>query len=313
MSDKPGNAIPAWAGAARVISAENGYVTVTVPNLTLTAKTRSRTPEPPYMWQNKEALRRIENTFDNEARVRLASFAYYALTRMASDKQSEIFECKVKDIAAYMHYNYVDALEGIKLAELAGVIRVERRKIDGSSENAPSIYEILEVRPGQAFEVVGKSNNVVAKNNKVIASGQVSRKPESIELTKKEAKKEERSVVFSSMAEAIEYYTPKFPDIPVKPSLSRMRGQKEKNGENYRLFLNTAYLDNWFARETARIPQKPQPAEKPSPAETKEEGPVPESTEAINYGPEAVKLFNQLRDQAGLGKKQAEQESSTPP
>ena len=168
MSDKPENAIPAWAGAARVISTENGYVTVTVPNLTLTAKTRSRTPEPPYMWQNKEALRRIERMFDNESSVCLASCAYYAMTRMASDKQSEIFECNVKDIAAYMHYSYPKALEGIQLAERAGVIRVERRKIDGSNENAPSIYELLEIPPEQDFEVVKKGNQVVKKLNKVV-------------------------------------------------------------------------------------------------------------------------------------------------
>jgi hypothetical protein len=41
MSDKPENASPAWAGAARVITNENGYVTVTVPKLPVTAKTRT--------------------------------------------------------------------------------------------------------------------------------------------------------------------------------------------------------------------------------------------------------------------------------
>jgi hypothetical protein len=34
---------------------------------------------------------------------------------MASDKQSEILECRVRDIAKYMHYNYEQALEGIRL------------------------------------------------------------------------------------------------------------------------------------------------------------------------------------------------------
>ena len=168
MSCNPKNANPAWAGAARVIGTESGYVTVTVPNLYLTAKTRSRTPEPPYMWQNKEALRRIERMFDNESSVCLASCAYYALTRMASDKQSEIFECNVKDIGANMHYSYPKALEGIQLAERAGVIRIERRKIDGSNENAPSIYELLEIPPEQEFAVVKKGNQVVKKLNKVV-------------------------------------------------------------------------------------------------------------------------------------------------
>ena len=30
------------------------------------AATRSRTPEPPYCWQSKEALRQIHRTYDNE-------------------------------------------------------------------------------------------------------------------------------------------------------------------------------------------------------------------------------------------------------
>ena len=165
MSDKPENAIPLWAGAARVISAENGYVTVTVPKLNLIAKTRSRTPEPPYKWENKAALRRIEDMFDSDARLRLAFAAYHALTWMASDKQSELFECKIRDIAKYMHYSYDQAIEGIQLAERAGVIRVERRKIDGSNENAPSIYELLEIpdNSNPAFEVIGNSGKVVGK------------------------------------------------------------------------------------------------------------------------------------------------------
>jgi Helix-turn-helix domain len=110
-------------------------------------------------------------------------------------------------------------------------------------------------------------------------------------------KEREKEVAFSSMAEAIDYYKSRFPEIPVKASLSRMRALKEKKGENWRLFLNTAYLDDWFARETARIPPKKQPAER------KEEGRRPENSEPqIEHGPEAVELFNQLRDQAGVGK-----------
>jgi hypothetical protein len=53
------------------------------------AATRSRTPEPPYCWQSKEALRQIERTYDSESSTRLACAAYLALTRIASDKQAE--------------------------------------------------------------------------------------------------------------------------------------------------------------------------------------------------------------------------------
>jgi hypothetical protein len=185
MSSNPENASPAWAGAARVISAENGYVTVTVPKLPVITPTRSSTPEPPYMWQNKEALRRIERTFDNVSSVALASALYYALTRIASDKQAEIFECKIKDIAAYMHKSYPKAREAIRLAEIAGVIRVGRRKIDGSSENAPSIYELLQIPPDQNFEPVKQGNKVSKKLTKVRKNHKIRRTSETIEVTEK--------------------------------------------------------------------------------------------------------------------------------
>jgi hypothetical protein len=83
-----------------------------------------------------------------------------------------------------------------------------------------------------------------------------------------------------------------------------MRAQKEKKGENYRLFLNTTYLAKWFAREETRIPPKPQPEETPTPAETKEDQPVPESTEPpIEHGDEAVKMLREMREKAGLGRR----------
>jgi hypothetical protein len=107
------------------------------------AATRSRTPEPPYCWQSKEALRQIERTYDSESRTRLACSAYLALTRIASDRRAESFECSIKEIARCMHYNYEEALEGVKLAEAARVVRVERRKVTGTKENAPSIYSLL--------------------------------------------------------------------------------------------------------------------------------------------------------------------------
>lgn len=159
----PENANGTLEGAARGIGTDGKTTKVRA------IVKRSRTPEPPYCWQNKEALRRIEQTFDSQSRVRLASCAYFALTRIASDKQSEIFECKVKDIANYMHYNYEQALEGIALAEAACVIHVERRKVPGTDENAPSIYTISEV---------------IGISDKVIGKGHLGHFPETIEVTK---------------------------------------------------------------------------------------------------------------------------------
>jgi hypothetical protein len=139
---------------------------------------RSRSPEPPYCWQSKDALRQIESTYDSESSTRIACAAYLALTRIASDKGAESFECSVKDIAGYMHYRYNQTLKGIQLAEAAGVIKVERRKVPGTAENAPSVYMLL--------GVIGKTDKVIQKINKVIDSSRFTSNAESIERTEKE-------------------------------------------------------------------------------------------------------------------------------
>lgn len=106
---------------------------------------RSRTPERPYCWQSKEALRQIERTYDSGPSTRLVRATYFALAQIASDRQAESFECSVKEIANCMHYRYDQTLKGIQLAEAAGIIKVERRKVPGTAENAPSIYTLLGV------------------------------------------------------------------------------------------------------------------------------------------------------------------------
>ena len=53
---------------------------------------RSRTPEAPYCWQNKEALRKIRDAFDSTGNVGSAIAVYCALTEIASDRESETFD-----------------------------------------------------------------------------------------------------------------------------------------------------------------------------------------------------------------------------
>jgi hypothetical protein len=137
----------------------------------------------------QECPRQIEHTFDSESSTRLAYAAYLALTRIASDKQAESFECSVKEIAGYMHYRYDQALEGIKLAEAAGVIQIQRRKVPGTKENAHSIYTLLEV---------------IGISDKVIDSPQCALNPESIEITieGREKSKESKETPLASQAGA---------------------------------------------------------------------------------------------------------------
>ena len=57
----------------------------------MSGATRSRTPEPPYCWQNKEALRRIREHLDGDSLLPFALGVYFALTENASDKGEEQF------------------------------------------------------------------------------------------------------------------------------------------------------------------------------------------------------------------------------
>ena len=52
---------------------------------------RTRTPEPPYCWQSKEALRKIREHFDGDCLLPYALSVYCALTENASNKGEEEF------------------------------------------------------------------------------------------------------------------------------------------------------------------------------------------------------------------------------
>ena len=52
---------------------------------------RSRTPEPPYCWQSKEALRKLREHLDGDSLLPYAIAVYVGMTENASDKKSETF------------------------------------------------------------------------------------------------------------------------------------------------------------------------------------------------------------------------------
>lgn len=54
--------------------------------------TRSRTPEPPYLWTSKEASRRIRNRLDGDTLQVYALAVYTALCENSSDKGEESFQ-----------------------------------------------------------------------------------------------------------------------------------------------------------------------------------------------------------------------------
>jgi len=60
---------------------------------------RSRTPEPPYCWQNKDALRKLREHLDGDSLLPYALAVYFAMTENASDKGCESFTTLQSHIA----------------------------------------------------------------------------------------------------------------------------------------------------------------------------------------------------------------------
>lgn len=105
---------------------------------------RSRSPEPPYCWQNKDILRHIESAFDSESATRFMTSCYFGLTRIASNEASESFSVSMAAIARITHVSLRSARKAIQMLEMVGVISVERRKVEASHLNDKSIYTLLD-------------------------------------------------------------------------------------------------------------------------------------------------------------------------
>jgi len=152
--------------------------------------------------------------------------------------------------------------------ETAGLIRSSGRRSQGKF--CSNQYEIVGPPPqSRKLTTVNGTEGVAVVKKTVVENlrSEENRSRESLLLRNPSTKESqylkesqrEKEVTFASMAAAAEHYKLRFPDIPVKDSLSRMRTQKEKQGKNWRNYLNTRYLDKWFAREDTRIPPQLQP------------------------------------------------------
>jgi|GEM_PF-4138387 len=92
---------------------------------------RSRTPEPPYCWQSKEARRLIRQHMNGESTTAALLSLYDALTEIASNEGSESFAAGQPHIGelAGMSARNVRRLEPI--LEEIGVVRITRPKVRG--------------------------------------------------------------------------------------------------------------------------------------------------------------------------------------
>ena len=104
--------------------------------------TRSRTPEPPYCWQNKEVLRRIESAHGDRTDKAHALAVYVALTWFASDIGDELFTIERSRIAERAGVSYRKAADVLKLLESLGVIGIKANMIQGSKEQGPCTYTL---------------------------------------------------------------------------------------------------------------------------------------------------------------------------
>jgi hypothetical protein len=101
------------------------------------------TKDGPFCWQNKNILRSIRDYFDATNNVSSALAVYVALTEIASDKQSEVFDRRIGDIAMRAGVSYRTASKVLHRLESLSLIAITRHKVSGTNENAPSTYRLL--------------------------------------------------------------------------------------------------------------------------------------------------------------------------
>ena len=97
----------------------------------------------PFCWQSKEVLRFIRDCFDTTNNIASALAVYVSLTEKASDERSEIFNSRIRDIAARAGISYKTATIVLHRFEKLRIIAIQRNKIENTQENAPSTYTLL--------------------------------------------------------------------------------------------------------------------------------------------------------------------------
>jgi hypothetical protein len=215
---------------------------------------RSRSPEPPFCWESKDALRKIREHLDGDSLLPYALSVYCALTENASDKEAEAFT----------------TLQG-HLARLAGNIstRTVQRILPFLREISVIDYQTPKLRGPITFRLLAVRTHSpnVATNSPNVTTNQKTASSRTIEEHKK------RESVFSSLKEAVAFFEAEFPDVPVYNSLSDLVRKKGKE------CLTKSYCRGWLTKEQRR--KRPRPADPP--AEPREQADPPEDDESYNW------------------------------
>jgi hypothetical protein len=93
------------------------------------------------------ALRKLRDTYDKPSTYRLAFLVYVTLCRIANLEGSEVFTRRLANIAYDAGLSYNAAAKGLSCVEKAGLVKVERRIVEGTKELAPSEYRLVRMFP----------------------------------------------------------------------------------------------------------------------------------------------------------------------
>jgi hypothetical protein len=258
MSENPEKESPSWQAGVHVVSSLTTGGTITVPGL-LSKKEK----EHGGWWAISEhSFRLIERTFDTPALRRKAQAMLVTLHRIANLKGVTTFVAEISDIARDVNYSYCEAEKGIQLLEILNLVKVKRRQIPGTELKAPSEYTV--------FPPVFHNKTPIDGNH--LSIDECSKTRHSPIIPKNSPNNstnnnQKREAPFSSIREAVDYFQPLFPDIPVKRSLTRLVELKGRG------FLTKSYIGNvWLPNEKERWP----PAKKQS--DTRKNHPAPASS-----------------------------------
>ena len=264
MSDNPEKESPSWQAGARMVSSiETSGGTITVPGL-LSKKEKDHGG---WFAISEHSFRLIERSFDTPALRRKAQAMLVTLHRIANLRGVRTFVAEIADIARDVNYSYCEAESGIQLLEILKLVEVKRRQIPGTKLKAPSEYTV--------HPPVFQNKPQIDGNH--LSIEECSKIGDSPRIPKNSTKNssnnnQEREVTFSSIREAVDYFQPLFPDIPVKRSLSRLVAQKGRG------FLTKTYIGIvWLPNEQERWPAKRQsdtPENYPTPDHQEDSDPI---------------------------------------
>ena len=140
---------------------------------------RSRTPEPPYCWQSKGALRRIREQLDGDNRLPYALAVYSALTENASDKGAEEFSTLQSHLARLAGDISTRTVQRVlPLLRDIGVIDYTTPRLRG-----PITFRLLSVTPNSPNDTTNSRN---------VTTGAKTASSRTIEISKKNREKQRR-------------------------------------------------------------------------------------------------------------------------